>query len=238
MNLTTRKLLKTLGLPPMLLFWVLLMGLIFKPWLAWLALVLLYLLSISPVANTLLRRWEQVPVLELPIDTQDTAIVVLGGGMPGISPERPGFRPSSYTLERLRHGGWLQKQTGLPLLVSGGGPRPEAPTMAESLEQDFGAQVRWQESESRTTWENALFTRQMLPQEINTVVLVTHAWHMPRSILSFEKVGFNVIPAPTTFTPPPQWHRIQSWLPKVRNLERSEQAIRERIGYWYYSIVY
>ena len=219
----------------MLLFWVLFMGLLFKPWLAWLALGLLYLLSVSPIANLLLRQWENVPVMTLPVvASDDTAIVILGGGMPGTSPERPGFRPSPYTLERLRYGGWLQKQTGLPLLVTGGGFRPEAVTMAESLEQDFGADVRWIEDQSTTTWENAVYSRHMLPERITTVIVVTHAWHMPRSMLSFEKVGFAVIPAPTAFTPKAQWCRLTSWLPKVRNLERSEQALREYAGYFYY----
>ena len=192
------------------------MGLLFKPWLAWLALVLLYLLSISPVANRLLRQWEDVPALELPVAASDnTAIVVLGGGMPRVSPERPGFRPSPYTLERLRHGGFLQKQTGLPLLVSGGGFRPEAVTMAESLEQDFSAEVRWVEDQSTTTWENATFSREMLPPEITRVIVVTHAWHMPRSVFSFEQAGFEVLPAPTAFTPKAQWHRLSGWLPRV-----------------------
>ena len=46
--------------------------------------------------------------------------------------------------------------------------------MADSLRNDFGVTVRWQESQSRTTWENATMTAAMLqPQGIKRVVVVT-----------------------------------------------------------------
>ncbi len=239
MNFSYRDLFKLAGLPPMFLLWVLLMGLLFKPWLAWMALVLLYLLSISPVASLLLRTWETIPPLTLPIEhQQNTVIVVLGAGMPRISPERKGFRPSPYTLDRLRHGSWLQKQTGLPLLVTGGGFRPEATTMADSLEQDFGVEVQWREAQSRNTWENAAFSRAMLPEHIDRVILVTHAWHMPRSVWSFEQQGFTVLPAPTAFTEVPPMHRWSTWLPNAHNLQKSEQGVKEFIGNLYYRNMY
>ena len=239
-NETLKGWLKRIFLPPMFLLWVLLMGLIFKPWLAWLALIVLYLLSTTPVSSLLMRQLEHHPALELPLPAEDEGvIVVLGGGLPGYSPEMPGYRPSTSTLERLRYGGWLQKQTGWPLLVSGGGFRPEAVTMAESLKTDFDAKVQWLEDQSRTTWENALFTRELLPDDYQTVILVTHAWHMPRSILSFETVGFRVIPAPTVFhSDRIYWKRLRHWFPSTRNLQVSERAIREYIGYLWYQFAY
>ena len=222
----------------MFLLWVLLMGLIFKPWLAWLALLMLYLLSTTPVASLLTRPLEHHPALALPLSAKDEGvIVVLGGGTPRYSPEMPGYRPSTSTLERLRYAGWLQKQTGLPMLVSGGGFRPEAATMAASLKTDFGADVQWLEDQSRSTRENALFTRELLPADYQSVILVTHAWHMPRSVLSFEAVGFRVIPAPTAFhSDRIYWKRLRHWFPEVRNLQVSERAIREYIGYLWYKL--
>lgn len=232
--------LKRIFLPPMFLLWVILMGLVFKSWLAWLALVTLYLLSTTPIASLLARSLESHSALTLPLAKKDEGvIVVLGGGMPGFSPEMPGYRPSTSTLERLRYAGWLQKQTGLPLLVSGGGYRPEAVTMAESLENDFDANVQWLEDRSVNTWENALFSREMLPEQYQTVILVTHAWHMQRSVLSFETVGFRVIPAPTAFhSERVHWKRLRHWFPEVRNLLVSEHALREYIGYLWYRLSY
>ena len=69
-----------------------------------------------------------------------------------------------------------------------------------------------------------------------TVVLVTHAWHMPRAVLSFKRAGFDVIPAPTAFTwNQKHWGKPTYWIPRVRNLRVSELAIHEYLGLgWYW----
>ena len=84
------------------------------------------------------------------------------------------------------------------MLVSGGlhygQPPSEAQIMADSLAQDFNVNTRWLEGQSRTTWENAQYSAQMLQAEgIQRVVLVTDAWHMPRSRWSYEQFGFQVL---------------------------------------------
>ena len=238
MNFKLQTWLQNFFLLPMILLWVLLMGLILKSWLAWFALILLYLLSTASVSGFLIRPLEQHSPLTLPLTTNDGVIVVLGGGLPGYSPEMPGYRPSPFTVERLRYGSWLQKQTGLPLLVSGGGFRPEAESMALSLENDFGAKATWLEDQSKTTRENAQYTRSLLPDAQTTVILVTHAWHMPRSVMSFEAYGFTVIPAPTAFhSPKIPWQSLIYWLPQARHLVTSELALREYIGYLWYLMV-
>lgn len=217
------------------------MGLIFKTWVAWLALVILYLFSTQPVASLLIRSLERYPVFNpnqtLPVEPE--AIVILGGGLPRKSPEMPGFRPSMYTLERLRYGAWLHHQTDLPVLVSGGGHRPEATIMAGSLRNDFGVETRWLENQSTTTWENALYAREVLPDGIQSVLLVTHGWHMSRAVLSFERAGFNVIPAPGMLADASKdTFRISRWLPSARYLSDSERAFREYAGYFWYWLIY
>jgi uncharacterized SAM-binding protein YcdF (DUF218 family) len=42
---------------------------------------------------------------------------------------------------------------------------------------------------------NKLLTK----QGISKIALVTHSWHMPRSLKAFQKVGFEVTPAPMGF---------------------------------------
>ncbi len=98
----------------------------------------------------------------------------------------------------------LAKESGLPILTSGGlhfdQPPSEASIMAQSLQDDFAVAVRWQEGLSRTTWENATMSAAILqPQGIKRVVLVTQAWHMPRARWSFEQAGFTVVGAPVGF---------------------------------------
>ncbi|MFC0407644.1 YdcF family protein [Roseomonas elaeocarpi] len=56
------------------------------------------------------------------------------------------------------------------------------------------------EPHSRNTWENALFTREMVhPQPGERWVLVTSAQHMPRSVGIFRQLGWEVLPDPVGF---------------------------------------
>jgi len=60
------------------------------------------------------------------------------------------------------------------------------------------------ERESRNTWESALFTKQLVaPKMGEKWVLITTAWHMPRSVGVFCKVGWDVIPYPVDFQTKP-----------------------------------
>ena len=56
------------------------------------------------------------------------------------------------------------------------------------------------EAKSRNTWENAVFTRDLVkPKPGETWLLVTSAWHMPRSVGIFRRVGFPVVPYPVAY---------------------------------------
>ncbi len=220
---------------------LLVMGLLFKSWIAWLALIIVYLTSTQPVSSFLIRSLERYPVFEPAAHTTSDAqaIVILGGGLPRPSPETQGFRPSTFTLERLRYGAWLQKQTDLPVLVSGGGFRPEAEIMAHSLNEEFGIPVTWQEDQSINTWENAFYSREVLPETITRVIVVTHGWHMPRAVYSYERAGFDVIPAPGMLTEKADsGFKLRRWIPSARHLMDSEKAVREYIGYCWYRLAY
>lgn len=56
------------------------------------------------------------------------------------------------------------------------------------------------ERRSRNTYENAVFTKNMLdPKPGETWLLVTSAFHMPRAMALFRKAGFTVIAWPTDY---------------------------------------
>jgi len=70
-----------------------------------------------------------------------------------------------------------------------------------------------------------------------TLVLVTSAIHMPRAVMTFERAGVKVIPAPTNFlikhgTVKNPWR----WVPKAQNILIMEQAIHEYAGILWYNI--
>jgi len=56
------------------------------------------------------------------------------------------------------------------------------------------------ERQSRNTWENAVLSKKLAkPEEGENWVLITTAWHMPRSMGIFCKVGWQVTPYPVDF---------------------------------------
>jgi uncharacterized SAM-binding protein YcdF (DUF218 family) len=136
--------------------------------------------------------------------SNSSAIVILAAGRRSFAPEFGGETVDEISLERLRYGAKLARVTGLPVLVSGGlggeGAAPLADLLAAVLEQDYGVGVRWREARSANTHENALYSATSLKQAgIKHVVLVTHAWHMRRSVAAFAAQDMDLTPAPTAF---------------------------------------
>ena len=127
-------------------------------------------------------------------------IVILGGGMEPFAPEYDTSSLQHVSLERLRYGVWLSRQTGLPLTFSGGvgwgqpNAKPEARIAEQIAATEFGQPLTWVEDSSRDTRENAAHSVALLkPVGIRHIVLVTHGWHMPRAIRAFEMAAGNDI---------------------------------------------
>jgi uncharacterized SAM-binding protein YcdF (DUF218 family) len=90
--------------------------------------------------------------------------------------------------------------TGGPATVFATGTA-EAPVVAGFLKRLGVDPARLMvEDRSRTTYENAIYSRELAnPKKGERWLLVTSAWHMPRSIGVFEKAGFPVVPYPVDF---------------------------------------
>lgn len=190
-------------------------------------------------AALLLARVLLPPVA--PVQPQDLqriqAIVVLGGG---VLPEAPEYgRPqlAEASLQRLRYGVHLARQTGKPIAFAGGmgwgaGAKgePEAVVARRVLQEDYGLPLRWQDSNSRDTAENALrMAQQTRPEGVRRIALVTDAAHMPRAADAFRRAGFEVVPAPTNF-PVAQRNDLLEWLPSGYGLGNCRELIREWLG--------
>ena len=161
------------------------------------------------------------------------AVVVLGAGvvtgLPGGEQQM-----SRTSLERLRLGAQLARQTGLPLVFSGGsgwGAKDASVSEAEVAEKvllnAFGMRLNFKESSSRDTQENAASSWKLLSmQGITKIALVTHSTHMPRADAEFSRHGFTVIEVsigqPTASSEPGL-----RWLPSASSLEVSQSVLRE-----------
>jgi uncharacterized SAM-binding protein YcdF (DUF218 family) len=237
----------TLLLPPLVLVLAVvaagLLALVVRPGLARLLAALMalaasaVLLLATPYVSGHLRAGLQGEITPAPAGVTPRAIVILSAEA-AWRVDGPDLGP--LTLERLRAGAALARRTGLPVLVTGGvpgwGAPPLADLMAASLRDEFGIPVRWVEARSRDTRENALFSARVLAAEgITAGYVVTHAWHLPRTLDAFARAGFTALPAPVGLDRTPDG-RATDWIPRTDHLNQSWLMLREWLGRIVYAV--
>ena len=204
-----------------------------------LAFASLWLLSCHATALGL-NHWllKSYPALQTEQLQQAQAIVVLGGGVHTHAPEYQHAILAPDAHMRLLYGVHLAKQSHLPLVYAGGkgwgAPEgqldSEAAVAAYVLARDSQMRFAWVDDQSRDTRENAQRCfEQLNAQGITTIALVTHDWHMQRSVRNFEQAGFQVLPAPMGYLQPlMRWDN--DWLPSPGGLGESRTVLREWLG--------
>lgn len=209
-----------------------------------LGVVLLLVVGFSPLGHLLLLPLsERFPAWSAAGRPPD-GIIVLGGS---IDPERSQARGSlemDASAERIVTMLQLARRYPAARIVFSGGsanlietPVPEAPIAGDLLE-DFGtARSRIVlESDSRTTAENATFTRKLVsPKPGERWLLVTSAFHMPRSIGAFRKAGFDVEAYPVDWRSRGWTDGLTPFTTLAAGLARTDVAVHEWVGliaYW------
>ncbi len=120
------------------------------------------------------------------------------------------------------------------LMLEGEGDGDTAPRLLTALGVEADRLVL--EKRSRNTHENAVFTREMVePQPGEVWLLVTSAFHMPRSMGLFRKAGFEVVPWPADYRTAGNEHAGLAHDNVQDSLQNLTVAIREWVGlfaYW------
>lgn len=200
---------------------------------------LLYLLSINAVSDYIIKPLENAypqPAVSEIRDAQ--AIVVLAGGSYDGVPDYDGAgQNSESSTVRLVAGLRLHRALPLPMVLSGGRLFDDTDTEA-NLEYRFlqacgvEAQYLIKEDRSRNTAENAKFTKQICQQRnFGKVILVTSAYHMPRSVAFFEREGVDVIPYPTDYKTDKKLRLTAfAFTPTADCLYHTAVAVKEYLG--------
>ncbi|WP_394891799.1 YdcF family protein [Mesorhizobium sp. AaZ16] len=154
--------------------------------------------------NPLEERFARPACLSQSVD----GIVVLGGGFEGaVNLARGGYEMNSGGDRFVEAAILARRYPTAKIVVTGGtgalilkgeGDADTAPRLLTALGV---APVRLiLENRSRNTFENAVFTKELVtPQPGETWLLVTSAFHMPRSMALFRKAGFDVLPWPVDY---------------------------------------
>ncbi|WP_416757519.1 YdcF family protein [Roseateles sp. So40a] len=193
--------------------------------------------------DRLLGRQHAVNVAALkpkPNEAPDAMIVVLGAGARRLMPEYGSAQLKPLSIERLRYGIWLSRQTGIPVMFTGGAPRAmpnedytEAGLAQRTAALEFGFRLAAIEDRATDTRENAQFTAALLKDRpVRRVVLVTHDVHMRRALQAFRQAlppEVEIIPAPLGLPLPGyDWRDL---LPSQDGIARARYLGYEWLGY-------
>ena len=221
------------------------------PVLLTLSVALLWLSACQAPGAWLERGWVSSPTLRpdrmadlrRSLTGRRVVVLVLGGGAHTLAPEYGEAHLVDGAFQRLHYGVWLGRQIGVPLMATGGAGHAGTAGLAEAavagriLNRDYGSALRWIEGASRDTRENARFSLTLLQAEgIQDVLLVTHGWHMKRSMRAFEqeaaRMGYSVhlMAAPMGLAAP-SGPVLLHWLPSADGYRRTHQVLREMVGW-------
>jgi len=252
-DLLAAKVITQLLLPPGGLILLGVAGLIF--WRKWwgrglvgLALALFWLLSTEPVRDALTRplefQYQALKVAELP--AAPMAIVLLGGGIREKAPEYNGRDElGRFAMMRTLYAARIARATGLHIYATGGKP------LTHDAETEGRVMRRWlirfgvpeamvhAEVAASNTWQNAVYIKKILDKQgIHRIVLVTSAWHMPRSVWCFKAQGLDVVAAPTDYLTKQSVYDVRSYFPRWDILADSGNALHEYLGSLWYRLRY
>jgi uncharacterized SAM-binding protein YcdF (DUF218 family) len=169
-------------------------------------------------------------------------VVVLGGGRRSLAPEYGEAGLTAMSSERLHYGVWLSRRTDAGLMFSGGtgyaqdGGAAEAEIARRIAGTDYHRTMRWIEPDSHDTRENAIRTLAVLRgSQIDTLLIVTHDWHMPRALRDFERAAAAQPDAPTLVAAPMGQIPLAQgpllrWLPSVDGFQMVWWAMHEWLG--------
>ena len=180
------------------------------------------------------------------------AIVILGGCTKSASYPRPMFDLSERG-DRIIYGAQLYHLGKAPIIIPSGGRidwlgarESEAIAMSQLLNMlGVPESAIIPETTSLNTYQNAVNTRQILEQlNIKRILLVTSAFHMPRSVKIFEKQNLEVIPAPTDFIVSESnmgnnnsfKSNLLSFLPHASYVDNTTTAVKEYLGMLIYKL--
>ncbi len=194
-----------------------------------------------------LDQWALLPLEDRfpppPPPAHVDGIVVLGGAVePGLSVVR-GIPSLNGAAERMTATVALARRYPAARVVFTGGSGAVIPgggteaAVARALFLDLGlpADRLVMEDASRTTWENAALTRDLVkPRPGETWLLVTSADHLPRAVGAFRAAGWDVTGWPVGYKSGVSW---RLWLPGdlPSRLGRLDEAAHEWTGlvtYW------
>jgi len=212
-------------------------------WLISAATVILLIPTLFPVGDFLLWPLEErfSAPSELPKDI--SGIIALGGGEEAVitlTREQPSFNDGAERLTTFV--ALARRYPNAKLIYAGGiGSLYQQNYKSNVTAQKFFKQMGLNtdrvlfDSHARNTAENAANSLKLLGEKPEgNWVLITSAYHIPRAVGIFRKIGWDVIPYPVDYKTTGQW-KLDWGFPSLFNFIMFSQGLHEWAGlavYW------
>lgn len=221
-------------------------------WLGRASLTIALILVFIPVQTLMRTHLEQKFPIPTPLPEQIAGVIVLGGSVSPTLTHAYDQVNLNDSVERMTQAlPILQKYPLVPLIYTGGsGKIIQEQTTEAAVAKRFYREIGWDsfrfhfEDKSRNTYQNAVFSRELINQKFGTDmhhpkdgqkwILITSAVHMPRAMHVFESDGWAVIPYPVDF----QRAGEIDWIPHYNFISHATHlgpVLHEYIGilaYW------
>ena len=246
MMIYLNKILPYLIYPTTIILVLLIVGLFLKKRVLLIAATAIFLITSNPLISDQMMSYLEVGQLKKSVDeVQKADVIVVLGGM--LTPIQTSKGPDFEWLDpdRFFGGAELIRADKASQMIFTGGKLPwqkinstEGEVLAKYA-KNFGVDPSLIQitKEVQNTEDEARAVKELLTSKnLNNIILVTSAFHMPRAKRLFEKQGFEVQPYPVDFKVEANTITILDFLPSAFAMKDFEFALRELLGRAYYQI--
>lgn len=206
---------------------------------------LLLLFGILPIGHNGLYYLESRVTRPVEMPANLNGVLVLGGAVETLKSARSGETEFNEGVERVLSAMALSRHYPQATILFSGGANKLFGNKGSEAEQiaifmkDMGFDVQniEYEEKSRNTFENfELSHRKIAPEKGDQWLLVTSAFHMPRSLAIARKMGWDLIPYPVDYRSQGRYLLLPPKLDVLDNLYASKIFLREMTGLAAYKI--
>ena len=170
-----------------------------------------------------------LPKLFISSDLKDikSAVVLTGGIYRNVMNE---WQPSKSTEDRILYAKKLLNENNIPIIISGGITKKNAPSEAEVTKEFYYLVDTEVETASLNTYQSAQNLKNYCKPFNNHLVIITDVFHSLRSYLTFKSQGCNTILYNYN-----NYHiELKDFLPNLYGFSLFNNAIYEYVAIFYY----
>ncbi len=185
--------------------------------------------SSMPILSKLLS----LPIISIAKKVKDEtisnvdAVVILTGGI--YKDLKGKWQPSNNTENRIHQAELFLKKYNVPLIISGGHTKNNAPSEAEITKIKYNLTESIIDSESLNTFESARNLKDYCEDLEGYILVITDKYHSLRTYLSFKTQGCNIL-----MNNYPISVKLKDFYPSLKGFSEFNSVIYEYLGILYY----